>query len=165
MAAKFPRYFLFKRYMDAGHSWFAVRRIWLERLQIEHKISPFSYEKGKSCYLEEDNDWDVLATALLAKGIRYDWKTVYHEGNSPIRNYYPYSFHCNVYNTEKAFWYPSGLITISDHEGHNAYQPGEDNYDIIKRKYFPANLFKFEDKYYQWTNEIPVGILPTTQVI
>jgi hypothetical protein len=157
MAAKFPKYFLFKRYMDSGHSWFAVRRIWLERLQIEHKISPFSYEKNKQVYLEEDSDWDVFATALLAKGIKYDWKTVYQNGDSPIRKYFPYHFSYNKYNDEKASWFNDGEIHLHTIQGKMIYQVGDSVYDIIKRKYFPANLFRVDDAYYQWANELPLS--------
>ena len=47
-------------YTDPGHGWFAVKTALLYRLDIEDKISPYSYTRGKTAYLEEDCDAEVL---------------------------------------------------------------------------------------------------------
>ena len=47
---------IFKTYSDPGHGWIAVKISLLERLGIADKITPFSYMRGKTAYLEEDCD-------------------------------------------------------------------------------------------------------------
>ena len=48
---------------DAGHGWLAVKRTELQRLGIEDEISPWSFEKGGTVYLEEDSDADKFVRA------------------------------------------------------------------------------------------------------
>lgn len=76
------------RYCDPGHSWFKVKRSVLTAIGIEHKITPYSYQRGDYCYLEEDCDADTLFKALKELSIQV--KQVCHWTNrqSKIRNYY-----------------------------------------------------------------------------
>jgi hypothetical protein len=46
----------FKRHGDAGHSWIAVKISLLEKLNIATEVSPYSYMRGDTAYLEEDAD-------------------------------------------------------------------------------------------------------------
>lgn len=77
-----------KLYTDPGHGWGAVKRKVLIDLGILHKITPFSYQKGQTVYLEEDLDLATLTTALALKGVvvTYTEKNSPHK-YSPIRNY------------------------------------------------------------------------------
>jgi len=59
----------FKFYQDAGHGWLAVKRKFLKELEIEDKITTFSYQKGQTVYLEEDMD----AQTFISK-----WKEKYN---------------------------------------------------------------------------------------
>ena len=81
-----------KLYTDPGHGWVAVKRKLLDELGIADKITYFSYQKGKTVYLEEDCDLSTFATAMNRKGIilKYDQK---HTNNRhPIRNYENYRY-------------------------------------------------------------------------
>ncbi len=83
---------MYKFYSDAGHGWLAVKRAELVHLGIADKISHYSYQRGKTVYLEEDCD----ATAFCeAKG----WDRAAYQANvvdgkyadrSPIRSYDAY---------------------------------------------------------------------------
>jgi len=55
-------------YSDSGHGWLKVKRSELEELNIADKISFYSYQSGKSVYLEEDCDAGVFINAKRAKG-------------------------------------------------------------------------------------------------
>ena len=79
--------FKVKFYSDPGHGWGAVKRKVLFDLGIAHKITPYSYQKGDTVYLEEDCDLSMLVTALAIKGIviKYEERTT--NNRSPIRNY------------------------------------------------------------------------------
>ena len=71
---------------DPGHAWLAVKRKELIRLHIIDKISSYSYQKGKTVYLEEDGDAGVFIKAKKAKNEEFEIKETYRE-NTPIRNY------------------------------------------------------------------------------
>ena len=76
---------------DSGHGWFAVKRNELKELNIAEKISHYSYQKGDTVYLEEDQD----ATTFIIEfekmfGCKPLFKESYIDGNSPIRSYYNY---------------------------------------------------------------------------
>jgi hypothetical protein len=78
-------------YSDPGHGWLAVKMKRLNDLGIGHKISPYSYRKGQTAYLEEDCDLSVFLDALEATGVsEFKCFQVYHE-KTPIR-YYPTYF-------------------------------------------------------------------------
>ena len=80
-----------KFYSDPGHGWAAVKRKFLEDLGILDRISTFSYQKGKTVYLEEDCDLSTLTSALSMKGIAVDWQDKHTNKYSPIRSYHHFS--------------------------------------------------------------------------
>ena len=71
---------------DPGHAWLAVKRNELIRLGILNDISPFSYQQGKSVYLEEDCDAGVFMDAKKKLGEEVVFKERYQD-NTPIRGY------------------------------------------------------------------------------
>ena len=75
---------------DAGHGWIAVKRKELESLGILSKITPFSYQRGQTVYLEEDCDAGTFMNAKREKGEEVPMRESYHD-YSPIRLYE--SFH------------------------------------------------------------------------
>lgn len=79
-----------KFYADPGHGWVAVKRKMLDELGIADKITSYSYQKGKTAYLEEDLDLSTLLTALNKRGIGVRFTEKHTNRYSPIRNYYRY---------------------------------------------------------------------------
>lgn len=82
----------YKFYADAGHGWLAVKRAELVELGIIGRISKYSYQKGKTVYLEEDCDMSIF---YRAKGWNSPKDAQVVEGKwvarSPIRSYDPFS--------------------------------------------------------------------------
>lgn len=74
-------------YNDPGHGWVRVKRDLLRLLGIEQKITAFSYQNGRWCYLEEDCDAGVLIEALKANQVAYETKSHYCNTDSRIRSY------------------------------------------------------------------------------
>ncbi len=80
----------FKAYSDPGHAWVAVKRDLLKKLGILEKITPFSYQRGATVYLEEDQD---LSTFVQAFTNQFGYKPTFSESHtvdnrrSPIRSY------------------------------------------------------------------------------
>ena len=74
-------------YNDPGHAWMAVKRAELERLGILDKISSYSYQRGKTVYLEEDCDYSIFKHAKMAKGEDFVAIEKYTDNRSPIRSY------------------------------------------------------------------------------
>lgn len=75
-------------YTDPGHGWGKVEKSLLYELNIQDKISSYSYMRGDYAYLEEDCDLTVLCQALSDKGIPV--KFVEHTArikSSKIRSY------------------------------------------------------------------------------
>lgn len=80
-----------KFYSDPAHGWYAVKRNALDILGIADKITMFSYQKGKTVYLEEDCDWSTFKDAMVKQGyITGDIPEKYTDKLSPIRNYLRY---------------------------------------------------------------------------
>lgn len=88
-------------HMDPGHGWLAVKLAELEALNIADKITPYSYQRGQTAYLEEDQDAATFITAKVnALGLTQDdarkaWFTKniresFRE-STPIRGYASYS--------------------------------------------------------------------------
>ena len=78
----------YKFYSDAGHGWVAVKRQELADLGILDKISKFSYQKGKTVYLEEDCDTAVFVKRLIELDITYAFTDkICNRRDSPIRSY------------------------------------------------------------------------------
>jgi len=73
----------FIRYADPGHSWIKTTHQKLRQLGIHLKISPCSYQRGNSVYLEEDDDYGILIDALGS----CKTKTYHTNRQSKIRNY------------------------------------------------------------------------------
>lgn len=77
----------YRFYSDAGHGWLAVKREILRNLGVLDKVSPYSYQKGATVYLEEDSDAELFIKAfretyecnptIIEKSVNY----------SPIRSY------------------------------------------------------------------------------
>jgi len=77
----------YKFHSDAGHGWLAVKRKELSELGIICEISPFSYQRGDTVYLEEDCDAYKFVKRyeqILDKKCSFVEK--YHE-RTPIRSY------------------------------------------------------------------------------
>lgn len=79
-----------KYYTDPGHGWVAVKRNILEQYGIAERITGFSYQKGKTVYLEEDCDAYTFLTEMASKGIVVEYQNKHTNGRSPIRNYETY---------------------------------------------------------------------------
>lgn len=71
---------------DPGHGWLAVKFKELARLNILDKISPYSYMRGKTVYLEEDQDMGTFIQALKENNIEFKYRSSYQE-KTPIRYY------------------------------------------------------------------------------
>jgi hypothetical protein len=80
----------FKYYQDPGHGWVAVKRELVEKLGLKFTISHYSYQKGKTVYLEEDCDAHLLVDALKQRGMRVELIDKHTNLRSPIRSYEPY---------------------------------------------------------------------------
>jgi hypothetical protein len=77
----------FTMFNDPGHAWLAVRKDELEDMGIMDKISPYSYQKGATVYLEEDCDFSVFVSARIARNKPFHVIEEYTDGFSPIRNF------------------------------------------------------------------------------
>lgn len=78
---------IYKFYIDPAHSWIAVKRKELKELNILDKITSYSYQKGNTVYLEEDQDATILTNRLKELDITYSFTEKYHNRTSPIRSY------------------------------------------------------------------------------
>jgi hypothetical protein len=79
-----------KHYQDPGHGWVAVKRKWVEDLGLKFTISHYSYQKGKTVYLEEDCDASLLVDELKRRGMKVELVGKHTDLRSPIRSYEPY---------------------------------------------------------------------------
>jgi len=81
----------FDFFMDDGHGWVKVKKELLKLLEIDDKISSYSYMKGDIAYLEEDSDASIFHKAF-GKQFMLDPQYINHtiDGRSPIRNYESY---------------------------------------------------------------------------
>lgn len=77
----------FRYYQDPGHGWVAVKRDLLKQLGIEDRITPYSFQRGQTVYLEEDCDMATFHHAAKAAGIELNYFPVHTNKNSPIRSY------------------------------------------------------------------------------
>jgi hypothetical protein len=75
---------------DPAHGWLEVKRSDLIALDIEDKISRFSYEKGSKVYLEEDCDQMTYLRAASAAGWNIKTKDARTDSESFIRFMNPY---------------------------------------------------------------------------
>ena len=74
-------------YSDGGHGWLKVKFSELLKLNIQDKISAYSYMRNGDVFLEEDGDLTTYCSAL--KEINTEIKFIEHQSNksSKIRNY------------------------------------------------------------------------------
>lgn len=79
--------YTFTKHNDPSHGWLAVKRSLLEQFGLLDKISQFSYQKGKTVYLEEDGDMGVLLNFLTNNGISFSFKESHTDKRSPVRSY------------------------------------------------------------------------------
>tara|TARA_R110000868_G_scaffold313543_1_gene574520 strand:+ start:558 stop:920 length:363 start_codon:yes stop_codon:yes gene_type:complete len=77
------------KFSDPGHGWLAVK-IELAK-QSGAKISPFSYQRGKTAYLEEDSDAPAFVQAIEIQGFKVFVEERHTDRNSPIRSYASFS--------------------------------------------------------------------------
>jgi hypothetical protein len=80
-------------YSDPRHGWVAVKIAELIELGIAEKITKYSYMRGETAYLEEDQDLSTFFNAYQAK---YNEKPRYvqklTDKSSSIRFYDSYSY-------------------------------------------------------------------------
>ena len=73
---------------DSGHGWLKVPRKLLHELNIEHKISRYSYQRADFVYLEEDCDYSTFQAAMNQAGRPFTCRDrVAREKRSKIRSY------------------------------------------------------------------------------
>lgn len=72
---------------DAGHGWLAVKQSDVVELDLMGAISNFSYQKGKTVYLEEDQDLNTFILAAKSKGIDIEVKKAKVVKRSNIRSF------------------------------------------------------------------------------
>ena len=80
----------FNIYADPGHAWCKVPRSLLVKYGIADKVSPYSYQRGDSVYLEEDCDLTLLITTLHGAGKKVEFKEFHTNKSSKIRSYSSY---------------------------------------------------------------------------
>jgi hypothetical protein len=79
---------MYKFHADAGHGWLAVKRFELVELGILENISHFSYQRGKTVYLEEDRDMGLFLKAKGYPAVKVEIKQPSSwPDRSPIRSY------------------------------------------------------------------------------
>jgi hypothetical protein len=76
---------------DPGHGWLKVPRKLLYELNIEHKISGYSYQRSAYVYLEEDCDYSTFQAAMNQAKRPFTCRDrVAREKRSKIRSYEPF---------------------------------------------------------------------------
>ena len=75
---------------DPGHGWLEVPKSLLVELEIQDKITDYSYEKGTMAYLEEDCDMATFMRACYENKLAVTVDEIYQD-RTPIRNYNHYS--------------------------------------------------------------------------
>lgn len=74
---------------DAAHGWLSVPRKLVDKYNLKHKISFYSYQKNTMVYLEEDCDARLFIDELEKRKVAYHIKSNYQE-RSRIRGYQGY---------------------------------------------------------------------------
>lgn len=81
----------FTHYCDSGHGWVAVKKELLKHLGIADKISSCSYMRGKTAYLEEDDDATTFIEEVKRRDININIVSKHcKKDRSPIRSYETY---------------------------------------------------------------------------
>lgn len=76
----------FRFISDPGHGWIEVPVQLVSLLNLQDKISRYSYRKGDMAYLEEDCDASLFMQACKQQGIEVKFTEV-HQERTPIRSY------------------------------------------------------------------------------
>jgi uncharacterized protein (UPF0335 family) len=76
-----------RKYEDPSHGWLAVPMQWLEELGIVGKISDYSYLRGSTAYLEEDDDMAEFYGAAKRAGFTIFIDYHHTDNSSPVRSY------------------------------------------------------------------------------
>jgi len=71
---------------DPGHSWGEIKMGDLP-LKIRKTISPYSFKKGNSLFLEEDDDLGKAVAFYKESGVTFSVKYVEYKDDAPIRRY------------------------------------------------------------------------------
>lgn len=71
---------------DPGHGWLEVSRADLDTLEIDEKITPYSYQRADRVYLEEDLDAQTYLEAARAAGWTVNIREK-HRDPSPIPDF------------------------------------------------------------------------------
>jgi hypothetical protein len=74
---------------DPGHGWLEVPRAMLTALDIQDRITPYSYLRGSMVYLEEDLDMHTFMQAAKLADLDIELVEVYQE-HTAIRDYPQY---------------------------------------------------------------------------
>lgn len=74
---------------DPGHGWLHVKRTMAQSIMEDqfNSISPFSYQRGQTIYLEEDDDALRFVTCARSKGVELIISHNHTNKSSPIRSY------------------------------------------------------------------------------
>lgn len=78
---------IIKFYTDPGHGWAAVKLATAEKLGILKNVSPYSYIKGKTIYLEEDGDLSLYCKSIIENGNTFTFDRKHTDARHPIRSY------------------------------------------------------------------------------
>jgi hypothetical protein len=100
---------------DAGHAWLSVTKKELIELDIDKRITVYSYVRGGIVYLEEDCDASIFITAYEER-FKEKYKYVKEDDgdNSPIRNYHPYESPA-FYDYHNQAWVRQGVYQACGH--------------------------------------------------
>lgn len=82
-----------KYYQDPGHGWVRISKAKLKALDLENKISRYSYMRNNWVYLEEDLDLGLLYRACDKLGIEIQLIEYHTNNRSRIRSYDSYKNH------------------------------------------------------------------------
>jgi hypothetical protein len=74
-------------HQDPSHGWLAVKRAELIRLGLLSKVSRFSYQRGDTVYLEEDNDATIFLQEKQRRGEGVDLNNIHVDKPHRIRSY------------------------------------------------------------------------------
>jgi hypothetical protein len=112
----------FNYYQDSGHGWAKVPIKLLEELNIENKITLYSYMRGKYAYLEEDGDLVIFFNAFnRLRGFDPKLKSFHTDRSSKIRSYEPYYYKpfIHFFVSEKTIEFKIKNSSGSDPHGGN----------------------------------------------
>ena len=73
-------------YTDPQHGWAKVKRSELKALNIEEKISVYSYQRGDFVYLEEDGDLGTYIAAQREAGVEVQFNSKHSKSKCRIQN-------------------------------------------------------------------------------